>query len=164
MLNIIQKKNMTKICDNKSVGILVWKDKKLLLIERKKFPHGFALPAGHVDEDPTFEISAKRELEEEVGLVATKLELTIEGNKKNICRRKGGSWHYWKIYTAEVKGRIKRSKSETKQVGWYDKKELQTLAKRTTMYLNKEITEDEWEKSPGLEPVNYEWFKELKII
>ncbi len=134
------------------------------MIERKKFPLGFAFPAGHVDEDPTFEISAKRELEEGVGLVATKLNLTIEGRKENICRRECGSWHYWKIYTAEVEGRIKGSKNEAKHVGWYDKKELQILAKRTVMYLNKEITEDKWEKFLGLESVIYEWFKELKII
>ncbi len=156
---------MTKVCDNKSVGILVWKNDKLLLIERKKFPPGFSLPAGHVDGDLTFEIAAKRELEEEVGLIATKLKLTIEGRKENnICRRKGGSWHYWKIYTAEVEGKVRGSKDETKQVNWYSKEELQKLAERTESYLNKEISEKDWKKTPGLEPVFYEWFKKLSII
>ena len=59
---------MTKKCDHTSVGMLVWKEDKLLLIERKKPPFGFALPAGHVDGDDSFEVAAKRELEEEVGL------------------------------------------------------------------------------------------------
>lgn len=155
---------MTQICDNKSVGIIVRKDGKLLLIERKKFPPGFSLPAGHLDGDSSFEIAAKRELEEEVGLAATKLELLIEGRKENVCRREGGSWHYWKIYTAEAKGEVEGNKDETKRVGWYGKKELRELAERTENYLNKEIPEEEWEKSPGLEPVFYEWFKELDII
>ncbi len=42
---------MPKICDNKSVGIIVWRDNKVLLIERKKFHFGFALPAGHLDDN-----------------------------------------------------------------------------------------------------------------
>ena len=40
---------MVKKCDHTSVGMLVWKNKKILLIERKKAPFGFAPPAGHVD-------------------------------------------------------------------------------------------------------------------
>jgi len=31
-----------------------WQNDKLLLIERKKFPFGFAPPAGHVDGDADF--------------------------------------------------------------------------------------------------------------
>ncbi|MEK9177792.1 MAG: NUDIX hydrolase, partial [Patescibacteria group bacterium] len=59
---------MSKICDHKSVGMFIWNDDKLLLIERGKRPYGFAVPAGHVDGDKTFEIAAIRELKEEVGL------------------------------------------------------------------------------------------------
>ena len=46
-------------CDHTSVGILVWKDSKLLLIERKNFQFGFAPPAGHLDGD-FYEEAAKR--------------------------------------------------------------------------------------------------------
>ncbi len=42
---------MPKICDNKVVGIIVLRDNKMLLIERKKFPFGFAPPAGHLDDN-----------------------------------------------------------------------------------------------------------------
>jgi ADP-ribose pyrophosphatase YjhB (NUDIX family) len=52
---------------------LCQKDGKILLIERAKFPKGFACPAGHVDEDSDYETSAKRELKEEVGLDAENL-------------------------------------------------------------------------------------------
>ncbi|NQV00584.1 MAG: NUDIX hydrolase, partial [Parcubacteria group bacterium] len=95
---------MTKKCDNKSVGMLVWRDEKLLLIERKKQPFGFAPPAGHLDEDNSFEHSAERELKEEVGLDSKSIELLVEGRKENPCRREGGSWHYWKIYKIEAGG------------------------------------------------------------
>lgn len=39
---------MPKICDHTSVGMFVWRGGKLLLIERAKFPFGFAVPAGHL--------------------------------------------------------------------------------------------------------------------
>ena len=155
---------MTKKCDNKSVGMLVWRDGTLLLIERKKPPFGFAPPAGHIDGDNSFEESAKRELQEEVDLRAQNIKLLIEGRKENSCRREGGDWHYWKIYQIEAEGEIKRSEDETKQAIFYKKDDLLLLAAKTEKYLQGDIGQDDWEKSPGLEPVWYEWLKELKII
>ena len=155
---------MAQKCDNKSVGMLVWRGGTLLLIERKKPPFGFAPPAGHIDGDNSFEELAKRELKEEVGLGAQNIKLLIEGRKENPCRREGGSWHYWKIYQIEATGEIKRSEDETKQAIFDKKDDLLLLASKTEKYLRGDIKQDDWEKSPGLEPVWYEWLKELKII
>lgn len=155
---------MIKKCDHTSVGMLVWKDEKVLLIERRKPPFGFAPPAGHVDEDASFQEAAARELTEEVGLTVRGIKLLIEGRRENPCRREGGSWHYWKIYQADVEGEIKRSEDETKQAGFYTKKEVLLLALRTEKYLQGDIRQTEWEKSPGLDPVWYEWFQALTII
>ena len=155
---------MTKKCDNKSVGMLVWREDSLLLIERKKPPFGFAPPAGHIDGYDSFEESAKRELKEEVGFETQNLKLLIEGRKENPCRREGGNWHYWKIYQIEAIGEIKRSEDETKQAIFYKKDDLLLLASKTEKYLRGDIEQNDWEKSPGLEPVWYEWLKELKII
>ncbi|HEY4518309.1 MAG TPA: NUDIX domain-containing protein [Candidatus Paceibacterota bacterium] len=155
---------MIKKCDHKSVGMLVWKDGSLLLIERMKPPYGFAPPAGHVDEDGTFEEAAKRELKEEVGLDTTYIELMIEGRKENPCRREGGGWHFYKVYKVEAAGDVKRSEDETKQARFFTKNELLALAAKTEKYLAGNIEQGEWEKSPGLEPVWYEWLKELKIL
>src|SRR3989338_3995739 len=155
---------MTKKCDNKSVGMLVWKERSLLLIERKKPSLGFAPPAGHIDGDNSFEESAKRELKEEVGLETQNLKLLIEGRKENPCRREGASWHYCKIYQIEATGEIKRSEEETKRAIFYKKDDLLLLTSNTEKYLREDIKQDDWEKSPGLEPVWYEWLKELKII
>ena len=155
---------MSNICDHKSVGMIVYKEDKILLIERGRSPFGFAIPAGHVDADLTFEESAIRELKEEVGLDTKSMELIMEGRKENKCRREGGIWHYWKIYKMEVEGKIDRSLDETKQSGFYDINQIKVFAERTEKYLNKEIEEEEWSKNPGLEPVMHEWFKELKII
>lgn len=126
--------------------MLVEREGKILLIERNKGTPGFALPAGHVDDDAGYESAAKRELKEEVGLDAQKLELIAEGRKENPCRREGGVWHYWKIYKVETTGKVSRSKDETKQVGWYSRAEIKNLP------------------APGLEPVMHDWFQELGII
>jgi ADP-ribose pyrophosphatase YjhB (NUDIX family) len=155
---------MVKICDHTSVGMMVWNEGRLLLIERKKFPFGFAIPAGHVDGDATFEIAAKRELGEEVGLEALKLELVLDIRKENPCRREGGTWHHWKVYTTEVSGELKRSLEETKQARWFGTEEIKGLAAKTERYLRKDISEADWEANPGLEPVMYELFKELKVF
>lgn len=151
-------------CDNTSVGMFIWKNDKLLLIERKKFPFGFAVPAGHVDDHGSFEDAAREEVEEEVGLKVTNLKLIAEGRRENPCRRPGGTWHYWKQYETEVRGNLKPSQDETKKVGWYAKAEIKKLAQRTEKYNNGEISEVDWELSPGLEKYFYEWVKELNII
>ena len=155
---------MHKQCDHKSVGMLVWKDDCLLLIERKKPPFGFAPPAGHVDDHGSFEQAATDELSEEVGLEVQSMKLLIEGRKDNPCRRKDGTWHYWKIYEVKALGEVKRSPEETKQAGFYTKENLQLLAKKTEKYLRGKISDTDWESSPGIEPVWYEWFKQLTII
>src|SRR3989344_7546233 len=90
---------MPKICDNKSVGIIVRKDGKLLMIERKKYPFGFALPAGHQDGDSP-EKTAAKELSEEAGLMAENLEKRLEVSFNNPCRRDGGTYHDWTIFEA----------------------------------------------------------------
>lgn len=138
---------MSKACDHKSVGIFVWRQGKLLLIERARPPYGFAVPAGHVDQDASYESAARRELKEETGLEATSLKLLIDGRKDNPCRRDGGTWHYWKLYSAEAIGEMARSIDETKSAIWASKDEVQKLA-----------------DDSKLEPVMAEWFKQLNII
>jgi len=154
---------LEKTCDHKSVGMLVWKDGKLLLIERGQPPFGFAVPAGHLDVD-SFEAGAKRELKEEVGLDAIELKLLLEEKVSNICRRKNSTWHYWRIYEAKVKGKVQRSLDETKQAGWYSLAEIKNLSNRTKEYLEGKIKEEEWEDKPGIEPVWYDWFRKLRIL
>lgn len=159
-----QKETRVKKCDHTSVGMIVRQGNKILLIERMKYPFGFAPPAGHVDGDPSFEIAAKRELEEEVGLKVTNLQLIFEGRKENACRRPGGTWHEWKIYEVEVEGDVKRSEDETKQAGWYTRQEIEKLAERTKRYLAGKISDEEWQANPGLETFWFKWREELNVL
>lgn len=151
------------VCDNKSVGILVQKDQEVLLIERAKYPFGFALPAGHVDGDLDYEIAARRELWEETGLEAIQLELLVEARRENECRR-GGRWHDWKIYRAQVIGNLQPNLQEVRQAVWCSPRQVQALAQRTRQYLAGEINEEEWQEHPGLEVVLLEWFENLGIV
>jgi ADP-ribose pyrophosphatase YjhB (NUDIX family) len=151
-------------CDNTSVGLLVWRNHHLLLIERKRPPYGFAPPAGHVDDHVSFEDAAEAELKEEVGLQSRALLLIAGGRKNNKCRRPGGSWHYWKIYEVTAVGDVKASSEETKGICWADALTLRKLASRTRDYLQGKLDQRTWERSHGLEPVWYEWLKELEIL
>ena len=153
-----------KKCDHTSVGILAWNEGKLLLIERAKFPFGYAVPAGHIDGHPSPLIAAKRELKEEVGLEAMNLELILEARMENHCGREDGTWHQWSLFSADVSGEIQRSEDETKEAGWHSAEDITILAERTERFLAGAIPEAEWQENPGLEPVMYEFFKQLKII
>ncbi len=144
--------------------MLVKREGKILLIERRIPPFGFAPPAGHVDDGEEFEDAAQRELEEEVGLKVKEIRLLAEKRRDNRCSRPEGDWHHWKVYEVESDGEVKRSPEETKRAGWYDHTSIASLAKRTESYLSGEISEKEWEERPGIEPVWLDWFRELGIV
>jgi len=126
-----------------SVGALIKKDNKFLLIDRVNIPLGFAGIAGHIDKGENPEKALAREIKEESGLklVSQKL-IFIEERKNNICSKRV-SVHYWYLFECEVSGEIKRNKTETKSIAWYSQKEIKKLK---------------------LEPVWKYWFKKLKII
>jgi 8-oxo-dGTP diphosphatase len=58
-----------------TVDIVVIRSRKVLLIERKNPPEGWALPGGFIDYGEASETAAARELEEETGLIASELTL-----------------------------------------------------------------------------------------
>lgn len=61
-------------------------------------------------------------------------------------------------------GNIKRSEDETKQAGWFSIDQIRSLAQRTEKYRAGEISEEDWQQSPGIEPVWPEWFRELEMV
>ena len=151
-------------CDHTSVGVLVFRDRKLLIIDRKRPPFGLAAPAGHVDkhgneqilEDLRFRQAAIEELQEETGLTATRLTLIGEGRKDNPCRRPDGSWHYWKIYHAEATGCLNPSTDETRGSFWCTREQMAGMlaGKPTQMPYGEANLESVWR----------EWFLELNIL
>lgn len=141
-------------CDHTSVGVLVWIDCRLLLIERVKPPFGFAPPSGHVDDHGSFEEAAMAELREEVDLVASRINLIAEGRISNKCRRIGGNWHYWRIYNAKVRGTPLPNLTEAKSLGLFSSEEIGEMARRTV------------QKGSGLklDPAWVYWFSKIGII
>lgn len=151
-------------CDHTSVGILVFRDGKLLIIDRKRPPLGLAAPAGHVDkhgdpndpEEKQYEQAAINELKEEAGLTATSLTLIDEGRMENPCRRPGGDWHYWRIYHAEAEGELQPSTEETRGHFWCSKEQMAALLD------NESVRMDHGEI--GLEPVWRDWFERINVL
>lgn len=151
-------------CDHTSVGVLVYRTGRLLLIERQRPPYGFAPPAGHVDTRGSYQIAAAAELLEEVGLKAEKLVLIAQGRRANPCRRPGGTWHYWKIYRASARGKVRPNISEVKKVTWCSRAELRILANRTIELRKGDVSSEDWKSQPGLEPVWLDWLEMIKAL
>ncbi len=126
---------------HKSVGMVIRRGNKILMIDRAIYPFGWACPAGHVDSGETAVKALKREVKEETGLEVLKYKLLIhEFVDWNKCSR-GVNGHDWYVY--EVlgwEGRIRRNNREEKKIKWIDVEEVKNLK---------------------LEPVWEYWFKKI---
>ncbi len=126
-----------------SVGALIKRNNKYLLIDRINFPFGFAGLAGHIDEGENKIQALKREIKEESGLKINSYKLLFEEELNwNSCS-KGVPIHYWYLFKCNVSGKIKQNYIETKSIKWYTVDEIKKL---------------------NLEKVWEYWFKKLKII
>ncbi len=126
-----------------SVGAILKKDDKYLLIERASPPEGFACVAGHVDAGENEEQAVRREVKEEASLDVRNCKLLFEKTiYGNVCS-KGIPNHHWKVFECEVLNGKERKNNESKSVKWYSPAEIKTLK---------------------LEPVWDMILKELKII
>jgi len=109
-----------------SVGAVIKKDDKYLMIDRVNPPFGFAGLAGHVDEGELPENTIVREVEEESGLKVLKSTLLFEEEILwNYCIKV--PTHRWYLYECEVGGEVRQNTEETKSIGWYTKEELENL-------------------------------------
>jgi len=126
-----------------SVGVVIEREGKYLLLDRMQEPFGFAAPAGHIDEGETPAEALIREVKEETGLEVIKYDSAIEEfNATNACSR-GVTGHYWYVFYVKADGEPKMNLEEMKSLGWYTKDQL------------KELT---------LEPVWKQWLDKLGII
>lgn len=154
-------------CDHKNVGVLIYrKDGRLLLVERTRKPYGWSPPAIHVDGDvENFKAAARRAVSEKVGLDAQKFILLLKRTCENKCVRRGGGWHNLRVFKAVGwRGKLKRSKTETRSAVWASEPKVRTLAGLIEEHLKGKISARAWRKNPGLEAVWYKIFKNLGII
>lgn len=115
-------------CGGKSVGAIIEReDGSTLMIERMKFPFGWACVAGHTEEGEEALEALKREVREEVGLEVASADLIFEGSVDNPCRR-GATSHYWYVFKCTVvAGGVQSSEDEVKNWKWLKPKELMSL-------------------------------------
>lgn len=150
-------------CNHTSVGVLVARDGRLLLINRASPPYGWAPPAGHVEPGETYGAAAARELAEETGLHAADLRHLISKRYPNRCRRPGGDHHDWAVYEADVVGHPVLS-PEIRGWRWASAVELADLVTLTRAHLASDATPEQWKEHPGLEPVWVELLGKLGWI
>lgn len=125
-----------------SVGAVIERDGKYLLVDRVNPPFGFAGLAGHVDEGETPDEAIVREVGEESGLNVIQKKLIFEEEILwNRC--KTNLAHHWYLYKCDVSGEVSQNTEEEKSIGWYTAEELEIM---------------------NLESVWRYWFEKLGII
>lgn len=126
-----------------SVGALIKRDGRYLLIDRTNIPFGFAGLAGHIDEGEDELTAVEREVKEESGLTIVRSTLLFEEELDwNRCGRNVSS-HYWYLFACDVSGEPVLDPEEAVSMGWYTPEEIKKL-----------VLEPAWEY----------WFKKLDII
>ncbi|MFC4906613.1 NUDIX domain-containing protein [Actinomadura gamaensis] len=152
-------------CDNASVGVIITGPAGFLMFDRATFPAGTAPVAGHVfDAHDGYTDAAAAEVEEELGLSVTSLELVTGGWRANRCRRTPGPrgiGHHWQVFVAEVAGTLSPSPRETRNARWLHINQVQDLATRTADYAAGRLPATEYRCAGGMEPVWLRWFCDL---
>lgn len=108
-------------------GVIVYKDSKVLL-QKRRDNNCWALHAGAVEIGESVEDTAKRELKEETGLIANKLELlcVYSGENTMVTYPNGDEVFYVGIYYScnDFSGTILDVSDEVCELKWFDIDEL----------------------------------------
>ena len=107
-----------------TVDIIIEIDNRIVLIERKNPPFGWALPGGFVDYGESFETAALREAEEETGLKVQALrQFHTYSNPERDSRLHTAST----VFIGQAEGRPKAG-DDAAGVGLFTEKDLPALA------------------------------------
>ncbi|MFA6250787.1 MAG: NUDIX hydrolase [Candidatus Shapirobacteria bacterium] len=125
--------DQTKEYWHESVGIFVRnRTNQILFMERTIYPYGYTVPAGHLETGEQPESAAKRELEEETGIIAHELDYYKEIDIHDDPCRRGADSHRWHVYKIAVDNNIKleTDPEEGRNPQWFFVKEV--LLKKLT--------------------------------
>ncbi len=127
-----------------SVGAVIKKDGKILLLDRMNPPFGFAGPAGHLCEDESEYDALKREVKNETGLDVIGQRLLFQGEiPSSWCSRGDITTHYWYVFECDVTGEVALNSVVAKSIDWFPKEDVKKL---------------------GLEFMWEHWVKELELL
>lgn len=100
--------------------IIEMKSQGIVLIERKKFPHGWAIPGGYVNYGESFEDAAIREAEEETSLKVTLLK---QFHTYSDPKRDPRQHNVTTVFLAKGQG-VPQAASDAKIIGVFTKDNL----------------------------------------
>ena len=104
------------------VGVAVFRDARILLVQRsmkKKFLPGYwEIPGGHVEEGETPEAAARRELEEETGLIIKRMKYYNKWSDGRVEETD---------FIAEASGTLKLDSKECSAFVWASPNDIKTL-------------------------------------
>ena len=115
------------------VGLLVFKDKKFLMVRSHKNEEVFYLLGGKIDKNESDLECIKREVEEEINCGIDETSITFLNEFQDVAHGKENTLLKIRVYKGELIGHPKAS-SEIAEVGWFDssspKKHLSEIAQR----------------------------------
>ncbi len=127
-----------------TVDIIIEHKKGIVLVERKNFPFGWAIPGGFVDYNESLEQAAVREAKEETGLKVINLKqfhaYSGPGRDPRLVTVSV-------VFTAKGKGGL-RAASDAKKARVFKKKELPQIM----AFDHRKIIEDYFRCKEGKEP------------
>lgn len=111
-----------------SVGAVIRRGDKFLLINRALPPFGFAGIDGHINQNEDDPVKALiRKVEEVCGLKVKNHKLFFQEELDwNWCPREA-IVHEWYLFVCEVSGELKPNEKEVKSIGWYTVAEIKKL-------------------------------------
>jgi 8-oxo-dGTP pyrophosphatase MutT (NUDIX family) len=130
-----------------SVGALIKKNNRYLLIDRATDPQCIAGISGHIDEGESPEQALVREVFEESGLRVVKYKLLFKEERHNNTCNRWISIHYWYFYECETSGKINPNPREARSIKPYSPQDMQRVCRQGNLG---EMTEY--------------WFRKLRII
>ena len=115
------------------IGLLVFKDKKFLMVRSHKNEEVFYLLGGKIDKDESDIECIKREVKEEINCDVDETGITFLNEFQDVAHGKENTLLKIRVYKGELIGHPKAS-SEIAEVGWFDsnspKKHFSEVAQR----------------------------------